>query len=126
MKKFAMLVLCAVLTACGSDSSDNGPSTTFTGTWTGYALENMGEDTLYLSLTSSQTGSALSGTGTGTESGSSAPLTFTGTSTPPTLNLTIPLPVLTLTFSGVYVRSDSVSGTLSNGTTALVLGLKRN
>ena len=125
MKRFAIVALLSALAACGGDSG-GGPSATFTGTWTGYALENMDKDTLYLSFTSTQTGSAISGTGSGTESGSTGLFTFTGTSTPPTVNFTFTIGITTLTYAGSYARSDSVAGTLSNGSSTLPLGLKRN
>ena len=125
MKRLAILIVLSTVAACGGDDIHMAPGNSFTGTWSGFAIENMGKDTLYLSLTSAQSGDSISGTGTAMEKGSTAPFTFTGISTPPTVDIVIPLNVSTLMFAGTYIRGDSVAGTVSNGSVSLDLGLKR-
>jgi hypothetical protein len=122
MKKFAIIAILAVLAACGSD---NGPSDKFTGTWTGDAATG-GSDTLHFVFTPSQNGSAVTGNGTVSEGGSSEAMTYTGTSTPPSVNLTLSINSETLTYVGSYVKSDSISGVVSEGGTSVALDLKKN
>jgi hypothetical protein len=117
MKRLAILAIVAVLAACGSDN--NGPTEKFTGSWTGRVID--GGDT--------QNGSAVTGSGTASSGATSYPMTFTGTSTPPTLNLTLLVNVgttQTLVYTGSYVSSDSIVGTVSNGGVSEPLDLGKN
>jgi type 1 fimbria pilin len=122
MKKFALIAIVAVLAACGSD---NGPSDTFSGTWSGNTVVSP-TDTLHFVFSPAQNGSAVTGNGVVSEGGTSEPFTFTGTSTPPSVNLTLTVNSETLTYAGSYVRSDSLVGTISEGSESFGLDLKKN
>ena len=121
MKRLAVLAMIALLSACGSD----GPSDRFTGTWIGTALVGT-TDTLHFTLASTQSGSAVTGSGTVAEGGTSEALTFTGTSTPPSLNMVFTVGSEVINYSATYVRSDSVTGTLSEGSNTAPLSLGRH
>src|SRR6476469_1681635 len=114
MKRLAILVAVAVLSACSSDSS--GPTQRFTGTWSGDAMASA-SDTLHFVFTSAQTGSAVSGSGTVSSGSTLLDYTFTGTSTPPTLNFTLTVGSETLTYAGNYITADSGAGAITEGST---------
>ena len=123
MKRIAILALVAVLAACGSDSS--GPTNKFSGTWTGDATPDPA-DTLHFVFNSAQTGSAVSGSGTVSAGSTVLAHTFSGTSTPPSLAFTMTVGSETLTYAGTYITSDSIAGTITEGSTSLPLSLKKN
>lgn len=123
MKRVAILATIVFLAACGSDS--NGPSDKFSGTWSGDAINTTG-DTLHFLFVSTQTGAGVTGSGTVSSGGTSEGFSFTGTSTPPTVNVTLTAGDETLTYAGVYVTSDSLSGTITENETSVALGLKKN
>lgn len=122
MRKFAIVAVVAILAACGSDSS--GPSNRFDGAWIGDALVSP-TDTVHFVMTGTQTGSAVAGTGLISEGSASEAITFNGTSTPTTMNLTIVAGSSTLGYTATYVRSDSVVGVLSEGSSSAGLAMKK-
>ena len=123
MKRIAILALVAMLAACGSDSS--GPTNKFSGSWTGDAIVDP-TDTLHFVFNSAQNGSAVSGSGTVSAGSTVLAHTFSGTSTPPSLNFTMTVGSETLTYAGTYIKSDSISGVLTEGSTSVALSLKKN
>jgi type 1 fimbria pilin len=122
MKKFAIIAFVAALAACGSD---NGPSDKFTGTWSGDAVVSP-TDTLHFVFTPAQNGSAVTGSGIISSGGDSEAFTFSGTSTPPSVNLTLQVGSEALAYTGTYIKSDSLAGAISEGSTSIVLDLKKN
>jgi hypothetical protein len=122
VKALSRLTLAATVAAC---SSATAPQNGFTGTWRG-TIVGTG---IVVSTVTTQNDSAVTGRGTMvTSAGAATPITVTGTSRRPNLQLT-----LTNTadggesqYSATYATSDSVAGSLDNGTGfALSLALKR-
>jgi hypothetical protein len=123
MKRVAILATIVFLAACGSDS--NGPSDKFSGTWSGDAITSS-SDTLHFVFISTQTGSGVAGSGNVSSGGTAEGFSFTGTSTPPSVNLVLTAGSETLTYAGAYVSSDSLTGIITEGSTSVALGLKKN
>jgi len=122
MKRIATLALAALLAACGSDSS-GGPTDTFTGNWTGTALENA--DTLHFTFIAGQAGSAVSGTGTVSDGSDTTVMTFSGTLSSPTLIMTLQVRDQSLAYSGSFASSSSVVGHVAEGSASLELDLAK-
>jgi hypothetical protein len=122
MKFLSIVTLAFGLLACGSDSA--GPNNTFTGTWLGNAYPDEA-DTAQFSITASQNGSAVTGVGTFTRDGATNGITVDGVSTPPNLSLVLTINAVTLSYVGTYVSSDSVTGTITQGSIVLPLSLKK-
>jgi hypothetical protein len=122
MRKFTIVALVASLAACGSDSS--GPSNRFDGAWIGDALVSP-TDTVHFVMSGTQTGSTVAGTGLISEASASEAITFSGTSTSSAMNLTIIAGSSTLGYAATYVRSDSVVGVLSEGSSSAGLSMKK-
>lgn len=122
MKILSIVTLALALLGCGSDSA--GPSKMFTGTWVGNAYPEEA-DTAVFSVTTSQNGSAVTGVGTFTRDGSTYGATVSGVSTPPNLSLVLTINAQTLSYVGTYVTSDSVTGTITQGSIVLPLSLKK-
>jgi hypothetical protein len=121
MKRIAALALIALLAACGGDA---GPTDRFSGTWSGNAIASP-TDTVHIVLSAAQTGSTITGTGTASDFSGSEPVTFSGTSTAPSVNLVVIIESDTLNYSGTFVSSDSISGSLSAGGPPVGLSLKK-
>ena len=128
MKTAATLAIVAILAACGSDSNGpiDKPIDQFSGTWSGNAYyAPISADTLHFVFSASQTASAVTGTASYLAPYADT-LTFTGTSTPSTLNLEAS-GVIGYTYTGSYVTSDSIVGTVNiNGFEEEALSLKKN
>jgi len=108
MKRLAILLIVAVLAACGSDNT--GPSDKFNGSWIGIIVPDSA-DTITVEFNATQTGSSVIGNGVASDAGSSNGFTFTGSSTPPTLTLLLQVQSSTATYTGEYITSDSIAGT---------------
>src|SRR6185437_4243462 len=122
MKFLSIVTLALALLACGSDNA--GPSNRFTGTWIGNAYPDA-TDTAQFSITASQNGSAVTGVGSFTRDGSTSGINVNGVSTPPNLNLVLTINAVTLSYVGTYESSDSVAGTITQGSIVLPLSLKK-
>lgn len=124
MMRLACLMMVAVLAACGSDSS--GPSDVFSGTWLGAGVLDS-TDTLVFEFDATQTGSVVIGNGIVALDSASNSFTFTGASMPPAVNMTLTVGgVSTAAFSGAFVTSDSIAGTIMWGAVPVALGLKKH
>lgn len=122
MNRIAILAIACVLVGCGgSDNSTAPPTDTFTGTWTGTALENA--DTLHFTFIAGQAGSAVSGTGTVSDGSDTTVMTFSGTLSSPTLIMTLGVKAQSLAYSGTFARSDSIVGHVAEGSASLELDL---
>jgi type 1 fimbria pilin len=119
MRRIAALAMIVLLSACGSD---NGPRDTFSGSWAGDAIVS-GADTIHFDLTSTQSGSTITGSGTVLEGSTTEPVSFTGTSTPPSLSMVFTVGTSVINYDAMYVRSDSVTGTLTDGSDTSPLSL---
>ena len=122
IRSLSIVTLLLALLACGSDSA--GPRDTFSGTWVGNAYPSE-SDTAQFSMTAAQNGSAVTGVGTFTRDGSTNGITVNGVSTPPNLSLVLTINAQTLSYVGTYVGSDSVAGTITQGSIVLPLSLKK-
>jgi type 1 fimbria pilin len=122
MKTFAIAGVVLAISACASDSS--APTDRFDGTWSGDAIVSA-SDTIHFVMGATQNGSAVAGNGNISEGGASEAITFNGTSSDPSVNLTIIAGSDALTYTATYVRSDSVVGTLTEGSASAGLSMKR-
>jgi hypothetical protein len=129
VKRLAIIALVVALAACGSDNSNTGPTDKFTGHWTGPVTNGVQSDTTRFDFQATQSGSSLTGTVLcSTTHGGPFPCTFSGTSTPPTITLSINIPDDAIySYNGVYVSSDSISGTTTrnDSPTVFTLDLKK-
>jgi hypothetical protein len=118
------IVCCALAAAaCGSDST--APKTdTFSGNWQG--LFYNGSASVSVNITTTQSGSAITGSGTATEGSTQENVTVFGTSTPPNLTVGVIIPPGTggdtLTFIGTYITADSVFGKIIEGGDSVAIG----
>jgi hypothetical protein len=109
MKRFVILGLAVALAACSSSSA---PKDIFSGTWDGTGA--VGSQTLFINTTTTQSGSAVSGTCTGNGGGNTLTCTLSGTSSPPNLNFTMTFSDSeVINFTGTYVSRDSAAGMLT-------------
>jgi hypothetical protein len=116
MKRFLILGSAVVLAACSSSSA---PKDIFSGTWDGSATVNA--QTLVINTTTTQSGSAVSGTCTGNGGGNTLTCSLTGTSSPPNLTFTMTFSDSeVIAFTGKYVSQDSVAGILTEQESATV------
>jgi hypothetical protein len=116
MKQLVILGLAVLIAACSSSSA---PKDVYTGAWTGTLAEQ--GDTISITTTTSQTGTAVSGSCTATSASSSGTDNFTctlsGTSNAPAISFTMDFnDQEVIVFSGNYVTKDSVAGILTEAT----------
>jgi hypothetical protein len=123
MPRRAICIAAALVALTGCNFNAVNPTSTdsLAGTWVGSATD------LAVTLTTSQSGSVVSGSGQVISGASEYALTVTGTSAPPNIALTMTYvdgaATDTITYVGTYVTADSVTGTWQQGLTPIALSL---
>lgn len=126
MKQLVILGLAVLIAACSSSSA---PKKIYSGTWKG--LVQVDSNSISITTTTTQSGTAVSGTCTAVSTSGSSSNNFTcslsGTSNPPAIGFTMDFnDSEVITFSGNYISSDSVAGILTeNGDTVTLFGFKK-
>ncbi len=126
MKKFVILGMAIFIAACSSSSA---PKKIYSGTWKG--LVQVDSNSISITTTTSQSGSAINGTCTAVSTSGSSSNNFTctlaGTSNAPAVGFTMDFnDSEVIIFSGQYISADSVAGILTeNGDTISGFGFKK-